>query len=269
MSSLHSQVQAPVPVHEARGGPSVSSHEGTGGPSMSSRTGTSSPPKVQPLMSSPQSQVQAPVPAHEASGGPSVSSHEGTGGPSVSSPTGTSSPSVSCRDGSGSPSVSGMSTDLSGIFEMSASESPGNMPLTSTPIASDFSHVSSFESESTILSVKIDDVTTCLPKLCLQTNKICVCASDIDYVEYDSQLYLSCKGLFFCGWTCIQIEDWWLQKFIDALLTNKKLCSKDTSCLFIFVNGERWMRQDAVLVFLTDSNVYPTRATQKQQSIGK
>ena len=157
MSSPQSQVQAPVPVHEASGGPSVSSHEGTGGPSVSSRTGTSSPPKVQPPMSLPQSQIQAPVPVHEASGGPSVSSHEGTGGPSVSSCTGTSSPPVSCCDGTGSPSVSGMSNDLSGVFEMSAS--PGNMPLTSTPIASDFSHASSFESESTILSVKIPNVS--------------------------------------------------------------------------------------------------------------
>ena len=113
------------------------------------------------------------------------------------------------------------------------------------------------------MSVKIDDVTTCLPKLCLQTNKICVCASDIDYAEYDSQLYLSCKGLFSVVELASRLKIGGYKKIIDALLTNKKLCSKDTSCLFIFVNGERWMRQDTVLVFLTDSNVYPTRATQK------
>ena len=73
--------------------------------------------------------------------------------------------------------------------------------------------------------VKIDDATTCLPKLCLKTNKICLCIwYRLCWIWYPTLFVL--QKYFFCGWTCIQIEDWWLQKSLMLYLPARNFAVK-------------------------------------------
>ena len=110
------------------------------------------------------------------------------------------------------------------------------------------------------INAKIDSVAR---RIMSEPNDMAVleiCGNSIPYGTHEGHIYISCKELFsFLGLTsCIRNKGY--GKFISVLPTSICLFGK----AFIFKKlGSYWVRRDCLLVFLRNTNVYPTSNRKK------
>ena len=282
MASVESRGVSPMPSVESRGVSPMASVEGRGVSPMASveSRGVSPMPSVEgrgvsPMPSAESSGV-SPMPSAESSGVSPMPSAESSG---VSPMPSAESSGVSPMPSAESSGVSPMpSAESSGVSPMPSAESSSysrvpseismrkdfsidnKAPVTSTPISSSVDVP--LLAETPIAFTKVDDVSLVLPKETKEIGTINVCASQIQYMTHHSKLYYSCRDLFVVIGIAERIRKKGYAEILDVLSTNPKMFDEHSS-LFISYRGKRWMRQDAVEVFLDDKKSFLSYLTQK------